>query len=107
MSFAFRVVAGLAAAVGRDAPVTVALVFARIGAAGPSGVLQATLARELRVSDAALSRALRALEVRGVVSTMPDPADGRHRIVRVTDKGAEVIQTVTRNAAPNHVGEQT
>ena len=68
--------------------------FAGSGAAilqfiGPSGARPADIARRLGVSRQAVQQMIDALEADGVVLRSPDPDDGRGKIVRLTDKGAE------------------
>lgn len=68
--------------------------FAGSGAAivqfiGPRGARPADIARRLGVSRQAVQQMIDALEAGGVVVRAPDPDDGRGKILRLTDKGAE------------------
>lgn len=47
------------------------------------------LADHLAADKASVSRAVRELELLGLVSRTPDPKDGRSQLLRVTDLGAE------------------
>jgi len=86
----------LTAQLDRDSPITVALVYARVAVAGPQGVLQATLARELKLPESVVTRAVQALSRGNPANQRPgleliaqtfDSADSRHRVLRLTEKG--------------------
>lgn len=63
-----------------------------------SGPQRATeLAAYFGVGKATMSRQLRALEVLGLVTREPDPADGRASLVRITVEGRDRFRRV-RNA---------
>ena len=51
------------------------------------GVRITELARRLDISKQAVSQTIAELELMDVVETIPDPADGRARLARFTDKG--------------------
>ncbi|MFE4172346.1 MarR family winged helix-turn-helix transcriptional regulator [Streptomyces sp. NPDC056909] len=55
------------------------------------------LAAYFGVGKATMSRQLRVLEMLGLVTREPDPADGRAWLIRITDEGASRFQRV-RNA---------
>ncbi len=55
------------------------------------GVRITELARRLDISKQAVSQTIAELELMDVVETIPDPSDGRARLVRCTDKGREAI----------------
>ena len=97
----WAVLSTLAEYIDRDSPITLLLVFGRIAAAGPTGVLQATVQRELGLPDSVLTRAVKALSGGntakgrsgyGLITQTLDYADTRHRVLRITDKGAELLQ---------------
>jgi DNA-binding MarR family transcriptional regulator len=104
----FKLVQDLTAAIGRDSPLTLALVFARIAIAGPEGVLQATVERELKLPSAVLTRSVQTLSGLhygknkpglGLITRTIDSADGRHRILWLTEKGRAVLTPVTAYSA--------
>jgi DNA-binding MarR family transcriptional regulator len=53
------------------------------------GVRITELARRLDISKQAVSQTIAELELMDVVETIPDPSDGRARLVRFTDKGKQ------------------
>ena len=53
------------------------------------GVTLSSLADHLVADKASVSRAVRELELLGLVARTPDPNDGRSQLLRVTDVGAE------------------
>jgi MarR family transcriptional regulator, temperature-dependent positive regulator of motility len=55
------------------------------------GVRITELARRLDISKQAVSQTIAELELMDVVETIPDPADGRARLARFTDKGKLAI----------------
>jgi DNA-binding MarR family transcriptional regulator len=83
----FRSVAEIAEAIGRDSTITLALVFTRVANNGSEGTLQATVQRELDLSPAVLSRCAQTLSGLGLISRSIDSADGRHHVLRLTEKG--------------------
>jgi DNA-binding MarR family transcriptional regulator len=104
----FRLMKELSACIGQDLPMTIALVFSRIAAAGTEGVLQATVQRELALSGAAMSRSVQTLSVLHWEKTLPgldliarsfDSRDCRQRVLRLTAKGEALVAKVTE-AAP-------
>jgi DNA-binding MarR family transcriptional regulator len=101
----FNLVAALAAGIGRDYPITLALVFTRVAAAGDSGVLQATVARELDLSPAVLTRSVQTLSHLhfskqrnglGLIERTIDGPDGRHKTLRLTEKGEALAAVLSR-----------
>jgi DNA-binding MarR family transcriptional regulator len=92
----FRSVAEIAEAIGRDSTMTMALVFTRIANNGSEGMLQATVQRELGISPAVLTRAVQTLSGLGLISRSIDSADGRHHVLRLTEKGHAVLSAVPR-----------
>jgi DNA-binding MarR family transcriptional regulator len=99
---AYRLISALADSIDRDSPLTIALVFSRIAAAGPSGVFQATVQRELGLTAASMTRSLQTLSDGhhtkakpglGLISRQMDFArDGRQHILQLTDKGRQLAQ---------------
>jgi DNA-binding MarR family transcriptional regulator len=94
-----RFMQALTAGIGRDLPLTIALVFSRIAAAGDSGVLQATVQRELDLSPAGLTRSVQTLsslhygkarDGLGLIARTIDGPDRRHKTLRLTAKGEEL-----------------
>lgn len=60
------------------------------------GVRITELARRLDISKQAVSQTIAELELMDMVETVPDPSDGRARLVRFTDKGkAGILQGLT------------
>jgi DNA-binding MarR family transcriptional regulator len=55
------------------------------------GTRSTELARRLEISKQAVSQSIAELELMDIVETIPDPTDGRARLVRVTDKGRHAI----------------
>ncbi|WP_028933470.1 MarR family winged helix-turn-helix transcriptional regulator [Pseudonocardia spinosispora] len=53
---------------------------------------QHQLAQALSVSDPAISRALRPLEVAGLVQVRTDPEHGRRRLVSITETGSKAFR---------------
>jgi DNA-binding MarR family transcriptional regulator len=49
------------------------------------------LAHKLQVSKQAVSKLVGELEAEGILETVPDPQDGRARLVRFTPRGIEAI----------------
>ena len=58
------------------------------------GVRLARVVEESGLTKQALAQALAPLETGGYLDVTPDPADGRARIVRRTDRGREVLAAV-------------
>jgi DNA-binding MarR family transcriptional regulator len=87
----FRSVAEIAGAIGRDSTMTTALVFTHVANAGSEGVLQATVQRELGIPPAVLTRTVQTLSKLRLISRSIDNADGRHHVLRITDKGRAAL----------------
>lgn len=97
----YRLVTELTAAIGRDSPLTLALVFSRVAVAGSEGILQATVQRELNLSPAVLTRSVQTLSGLHYGKNKPgldliartiDTADCRHHVLRLTEKGRAIRQ---------------
>ncbi len=57
----------------------------------PGGTGPAALARHLGIAGSTLSAALARLAGHGLVRIEPDPADGRRRIIRLTEAGRQIV----------------
>lgn len=75
---------------GMGRPLSVSRLLYEIGAVDSIAV--AVLREMLGMDSGQLARTLRRLEREGLVTTTPDPADRRRRIVRLTGAGREVWQ---------------
>lgn len=73
---------------GHDLPVSDARVFQRIG---PAGSRMSELAEAAQVTKQTLTSVVDRLERAGYVERVADPGDARARIVRITDKGREMV----------------
>jgi DNA-binding MarR family transcriptional regulator len=99
---AYRLISAFATEIDRDSPITLCLVFARVAAAGPSGIFQAAVQRELGLSAMSITRAVQTLsDVHyskkkpglGLISRNMDFAtDARQHILQLTDKGRALAQ---------------
>jgi DNA-binding MarR family transcriptional regulator len=98
----YKLVSALANSIDREMPITIALVFSRVAAAGPSGIFQATVQRELGLTATSMTRAIQTLSEGhhtkakpglGLISRNMDFAvDGRQHILQLTEKGRELAQ---------------
>ena len=77
---------------GHDIPLNQARVFARIN---PDGSRLAELAEAAQVSKQTVGSIVDQLERAGYVRREPDPTDARARLVKITDRGREVIAITT------------
>lgn len=59
--------------------------------AGADGLSIGSIAEFLGMDPTTLNRNLKPLTVKGLVRNVPDPADGRVRKVRITDKGKRTL----------------
>ena len=64
-------------------------IFARIG---PSGTRLSDLAAQAQVTKATAGFLVDQLERSGLVTRVPDPDDGRARLVTITDKGQNAVR---------------
>lgn len=95
---AYKLVSALASEIDRDSPLTLSLVFTRIAAAGPAGIFQNTVQRELGLTSACMSRAVQSLSdvTKGkqgldlIYRSMDFARDGRQHILQLTTKGREL-----------------
>jgi DNA-binding MarR family transcriptional regulator len=69
---------------------------------GPKSPL--TLARAFQVTKATMSSTLGRLEAKRLVSVVPDPADGRGKLVDITDTGRVMRETCVEAVTP-HLAE--
>ena len=92
-----------------DITLAQARVAARIG---PDGSRVTDLAEQARVTKQSAAFLVEQLEAAGYVERVPDPTDGRARLVRLTSRARRVVQAadaeVERVLAEwsDHVGEQ-
>ena len=72
----------------------ITLAQARIAARiGPHGTRVSDLAEQARVTKQSAGFLVNQLEAAGYVERVPDPADGRARLVRLTTRAQEVVKT--------------
>ena len=91
----------------------ITLAQARVAArVGPDGSRVTDLAEQARVTKQSAAFLVEQLEAAGYVERVPDPTDGRARLVRLTNRARGVVQAadaeVERVLAEwsHHVGEQ-
>jgi DNA-binding MarR family transcriptional regulator len=84
-----RVVEGLAAAGFDDFSPAQARVFARIA---PDGSRLTDLAAQTGIAKQSAGFLVDQLERAGYVERVPDPADGRARLVRIAERGARSVE---------------
>jgi DNA-binding MarR family transcriptional regulator len=109
---AYRLVSALAHSIDREMPITIALVFSRVAAAGPSGIFQNTVQRELGLTPTSMTRAIQTLSEGhhskakpglGLISRCWDFAkDGRQHILMLTQKGQELAAAGVNAISPAH-----
>ena len=88
----FRILQRLQVAINRDFPGTLALIFSRVAASGPSGVLSVTVQRELELTPSQTSRSLATLSATlGLVDVTPDPSAACHRMPHLSSKGVDLF----------------
>lgn len=63
---------------------------------GPDGLRPTELARRLGTSKQAINPLLNDLERWGYIERRQDPADRRGRVLRLTDRGVELLATIRR-----------
>ena len=103
-----RVFEGLADAGYDDFTPAQARVFARIG---PEGSRLTDLAAQAGITKQSAGFLVDQLERAGYVQRVPDPADGRARLVRIAERGAQSVEVSRRIVAEveaewtAHVGE--
>ena len=66
------------------------------------GLSQAALAVLIETDQMTTSKILRLLETRGLIERLPDPADSRAKIVRVTPPVYEMVEAMKAAAADLH-----
>ena len=67
-----------------------------IGHLRPAGAPQAAIATALGISKQAVQQLVDELEAEGVVTRVPNPADARGKLVRLTARGAAAIRAGNR-----------
>jgi len=71
-------------------------IFARVG---PSGTRLSDLAAQAQVTKATAGFIVDQLERSGLVARVPDPDDGRARLVTITDKGHNAVRVAAEAVA--------
>ncbi|MCW2539825.1 MAG: regulatory protein MarR [Frankiales bacterium] len=74
--------------------------LARLDRGGPA--TSTALAKQEQISPQSMGATLSALETRGLIERRPDPEDGRHVVMSVTDAGRQVLGN-RRNARTERV----
>jgi DNA-binding MarR family transcriptional regulator len=59
----------------------------------PGGTRLTVLAKRAGLTHQSMGELVAEIERRGYVERVPDPADGRARLIRLTDEGREVVRT--------------
>jgi DNA-binding MarR family transcriptional regulator len=67
--------------------------------AGKGSIRQKALAQELGFAERSVTQAIESLASDGLVERMPDPADGRAKLVTLTDEGATALAAGTKAGA--------
>jgi DNA-binding MarR family transcriptional regulator len=67
--------------------------------AGKGSIRQKALAQELGFAERSVTQAIESLASDGLVERMPDPADGRAKLVTLTDEGATALAAGTKTGA--------
>src|ERR1700737_1632624 len=67
--------------------------------AGKGSIRQKALAQQLGFAERSVTQAVESLAGDGLVERMPDPADGRAKLVTLTDEGAAALAAGTRAGA--------
>lgn len=86
----------LAAAGFADLPPAYHPIFENID---PAGTRLTVLATRARLTHQSMGEVVAELERRGYVERVPDPSDGRARLVRLTPSGRQVVKTAVREIA--------
>jgi DNA-binding MarR family transcriptional regulator len=66
---------------------------------GTGPIRQKALAQELGFAERSVTQAVESLAGDGLVERMPDPADGRAKLVTLTDEGAAALAAGTKAGA--------
>ena len=66
---------------------------------GTGSIRQKALAQELGFAERSVTQAVESLAGDGLVERMPDPADGRAKLVTLTDEGAAALAAGTKAGA--------
>jgi DNA-binding MarR family transcriptional regulator len=91
-----RVLSEVAAAGFGDVTVAQARVFARIG---PKGNRLTDLAEQARITKQTAGFIVDQLEHAGYVRRVPDPTDGRARLIVIAERGLAVVEVARRTEA--------
>lgn len=65
----------------------------------PAGTRLTVLASRAGITHQAMAQLVCELEERGIVKRVPDPSDGRARLVRLTDEGRRRVKVALRHIA--------
>lgn len=65
----------------------------------PGGTRLTALAARAGITHQAMAQLVAELEQRGIVERAPDPADGRARLVRLTDEGRQRVRVALQHIA--------
>ena len=65
---------------------------------GPDGLRPTELATRVGMTKQALNHLLASLEEQGYLDRVPDPEDGRAKVIRITARGRELIGVIARVA---------
>ena len=66
---------------------------------GKGSIRQKALAQQLGFAERSVTQAVESLASDGLVERMPDPADGRAKLVTLTDEGAAALAAGTKAGA--------
>jgi DNA-binding MarR family transcriptional regulator len=66
---------------------------------GKAAIRQKALAQELGIAERSVTQAVESLASDGLVERMPDPADGRAKLVTLTNEGAAALAAGTMAGA--------
>ena len=65
----------------------------------PEGTRLTVLADRAGVTHQAMGEFVKELEERGLLERVPDPGDGRARLIRLTESGREIVRAAVREIA--------
>lgn len=88
-----RSVLEVVVAAGHPITLAQARIFQRVD---PAGIRLTTLAESAQVTKQTAGTTIDELERAGYLARVPDPSDGRARLIKITDRGREVIAIATR-----------
>jgi len=90
----FGLLAGDQTPCGKPLPVSDAHALMCLLEPGEAGLLQTTLVTRLGIDKSTVSRVIARLSDRGLVASVPSPADGRARPIRLTRKGTRLAREI-------------